>query len=77
MDKMAESTNAGDVHIIFRLYVITCCALAQSGVLRMAGFRYGNMETSTPRSSEISHVIMMILRKFDYVRATNTFAKFG
>jgi len=38
---------------------------------------YGNMETSTPHSSEASQVITMKLCTFDYVRETNTCAKFG
>jgi len=35
------------------------------------------METSTPHSSETSQVITMKLGMFDYMRETNTFAKFG
>jgi len=38
---------------------------------------YGNMETSTPHSSETSQVITIQLCTFDNVRETNTFAKFG
>jgi len=52
-------------------------AVALSRVLRTALVPYGNMETSTPHSSETSQVITMKLCTFDYVRETNTFAKFG
>jgi len=40
---------------------VTCCAVAPSRVLRAAWVPYGNMETSTPRSSETSQVITMKL----------------
>jgi len=55
----------------------TCCAVAQSWVLRTAWVPYGNMETSTPHSSKTSQVITMILCTFDYVGETNTFTKFS
>jgi len=51
--------------------------IALSRVLRTALVPYGNMETSTPHSSETSQVITMKLCMFDYVRETNTCAKFG
>jgi len=54
--------------------VITCSAVALSRVLKTA---LGNMETSTPHSSETSQVIAMKLRTFDNVRETNTCAEFG
>jgi len=57
--------------------LITCSAVALSRVLRTALVPYGNMETLTPHSSETSQVIMMKLCTFDYVRETNTCAKFG
>jgi len=56
---------------------ITCCAVAQSRVLRTAWVLYANMETSTPHRSETSFVITMELCRFDNVNATNTNAKFG
>jgi len=56
---------------------ITCSAVALSRLLRTALVPYGNMETSTPHSPETSQVITMKLCTFDYVRATNTYAKFG
>ena len=56
---------------------ITCCAVAQSRVLRTAWVPYGNMETLTPHSSETSGFITMKLCTFDNVGETNTFAKFG
>jgi len=43
----------------------------------MALVPYGNMETSTAHSSETSQVITMKFCTFDYVRETNTCAKFG
>jgi len=58
--------------------IITCSAAALSRVLRTALVPYGNMETSTPHRSETSQVITtMKLCTFDYVRETNTCAKFG
>jgi len=56
---------------------ITCCAVAQSRVLRKAWVPYGNIETSTPHSSATSHAITMRLCTFDNVREINTIAKFG
>jgi len=56
---------------------ITCSAVALSRVLRTALVPYGNMETSTPHSSETTQVISMKLCTFDYVRETNTCAEFG
>ena len=41
--------------------VITCCAVAQSRVLRTAWVPYGNMKTLTPHSSETSGFITMKL----------------
>jgi len=58
-------------------YLITCSAVELSRVLRTALVPYGNMETSTPHSSETSQIIMMKFSTFDYVRETNTCAKFG
>jgi len=52
-------------------------AVELSRVLITALVTYGNMEISTPHSSEISQVITIKLCTFDYVRETNTFAKFG
>jgi len=49
----------------FTVYTITCCAVAQSRVLRTAWVPYGNMETSTAQSSETSQVITMKLCTFD------------
>jgi len=59
------------------MMLITCCAVAQSRVLRTAWVPYGNMKTLTPHSSETSHVITMKLCTFDYVRETNIITKFG
>jgi len=59
-----------------RLY-ITCSAVTLSRVLRTALVPYGNMESSTPHSTETSQVITMKLCTFDNVRKTNTCAKFG
>jgi len=56
---------------------ITCSAATFSRVLRTALVFYGNMETSTPHSSETSPVITMKLCTFDYVRKTNACARFG
>jgi len=60
---------------------ITICftsgTVAPSRVLRTALVPYGNMDTSKPHSFETSEVITMKLCTFDYVRETNTFAKFG
>jgi len=47
---------------------ITCSEVALSRVLRTALVPYGNMEMSTPYSSETSQVITMKLCTFDYVR---------
>jgi len=49
----------------------------KSRILRKAWVPYGNMETSTPHSSDTSQDIAMKLWMFDYVGKTNTFAKFG
>ena len=43
---------------------ITCCAVAQSRVLRTAWVPYGNMETSTPHSSETSGFITMNFARY-------------
>jgi len=76
----------GVLHAIFWLPIlkdseratpITCSAVALSGVLRTALVPYGNMETSTPHSSETSQVITMKQCTFDNVRETNTCAMFG
>jgi len=56
---------------------ITCSAVALSRVLRTALVPYGNMETSTPHSSETSQVITMKFCTFDNVREKNTCTKFG
>jgi len=56
---------------------ITCSAVALSRVLRTALVLYGNMETSTPHSTETSQAITMKLCTFDHVRKTNTCAKCG
>jgi len=55
---------------------ITCNAVAPSSVKDGLG-SYGNMDTSTLHSSKTSDDVMMRLCTFDYVRETNTFAKFG
>jgi len=52
---------------------ITCSAV----MLRTALIPYGNLETSTPHSCETSQVVTMKPCTFDYVRETNTCAKFG
>jgi len=57
--------------------IINCSAVALSRLLRTALVPYGNMETSTPHSSETSQVITRKLCMFDYIRETKTFAKFG
>jgi len=59
-----------------------CCKTANisgsaSRVLKTALVPYDNMETSIPHSSETSQVITIKLCTFDYVRRTNTWAKFG
>jgi len=56
---------------------ITCSAVALSRVLRTTFVPYGNIDTSTPHSSETSQVITMKFCKFYYVRKTNTCAKFS
>jgi len=63
--------------MIMKELSITCSAVAHSRVLRTALVPYGNMETSTPHSSETSQVITMKFCSFDYVRETNTCAMFG
>jgi len=45
---------------------ITCSAVALSRVLRTALVPYGNMETSTPHSTETSRVITMNFAKFGW-----------
>jgi len=60
-----------------RVRAITCSTVALSRVLRAALVPYGNMETSTPHSSVTSQVITMKFCTFEYVRETNTCAKFG
>jgi len=52
--------------------ICKCSAVALSRVLRTALVPYGNMETSTPYSSETSQVITMNLCMFHYVYETNT-----
>jgi len=56
---------------------MTCSAVALSRVLRTALVPYGNKETSTSHRSKTFQVLTMKLCTFDYVRQTNTFAKFG
>jgi len=56
---------------------ITCSAAALSRVLRTALVPYGNMEISTPHSTETSQLITMKLCTFDNVCETNKYAKFG
>ena len=71
------SIICGKKREIMRNYAITCCAVAQSRVLRTAWVPYGNMETLTPHSSKISRFITMKLCKYYNVGGTNTCAKFG
>jgi len=71
------SFGTGSIIICNIFCKITCSAVALSRILRTALIPYGDMETSTPHSSETSKVITMKVCKFDNVRKTNTCAKFG
>jgi len=76
IENTAISSTKGSVNSLIG-YRITCSAVVLSRVLRTALVPYGNMKISTPHSSETSQVITMILCTCDYVRETNTCAKFG
>jgi len=77
--RVQEGNETRHARTSYRLIwsLITCCAIAQSRVVRTAWVSYGNMETSTPHSSETSQVITMKLCTFDNVSKTNTFTKLG
>jgi len=82
VNKLSQVESSGSFPEILKqlsnaTLAITCSAVALSRVLRTALVPYGNMEYSTPHSSETSQVMTMKLCTFDYVRETNTCAKFG
>jgi len=65
------------IRLFVCLSVRSMSITALSRVLRTALVPYGNMENSTPHSSETSQVITTTFCTIDNVRKKNTFVKFG